>query len=203
MHVEVNLSHYFKPMHTQPVNRKRVPFRFLGVDYEFETHENIFSRDHVDQGTVLLLHTLPKLNASSVVLDLGCGYGVVGICLKRVYPDIDVICSEINADALALTKLNARLNSVDITPVLSDGLQSIEKHCDVIVFNPPIRIGKLALYSIYADAIGKLTPQGTLWLVIRKDKGAESTLRYLRTLGAETHRVAHKDGFWILSCKKN
>ena len=188
-------------MHSKPLNRKRIPFRFLGVDVEFETHENIFSKDHVDDGTQLLLRSLPPLNTPCNVLDLGCGYGVVGISLKKVYPQISVVSSDVNEDALRLTGINAQLNDVDIHLVHSDGFSMIEGLFDWILFNPPIRIGKKNLYILYEDALDHLTPTGTLWMVIRKDKGAESTMRYLKSLGMLVERIAQHQGFWILSIR--
>jgi 16S rRNA (guanine1207-N2)-methyltransferase len=197
------LSHYFKSYHQNPLNRKRIPFRFLGVDVEFETHENIFSKDHVDDGTQLLLSSLPNLDQANSVLDLGCGYGVVGISLKKVYPHLSITCSDVNEDAIALSQINASLNQVDVSLIHSHGFEKIDSRFDWIVFNPPIRVGKEILYPLYADALAHLNPQGTLWMVIRKDKGALSTMKYITSLGAQVEKITQHRGFWILSCRSH
>ncbi len=197
------MNHYFKSNKHNPLNRKRIPFRFLGVDVEFETHENIFSKDHVDEGSQLLLSSLPLLDQPQSVLDLGCGYGVVGITLKKVYPQLKITCSDVNEDAIALSRINASLNQVDIDIVHSDGFKNIDSSFDWIVFNPPIRVGKDILYTIYAQAIHHLNPHGTLWMVIRKDKGAESTMKYLKSIGVQVEKITQHRGFWILSCKSH
>ena len=197
------MNHYFKPMHSKPLNRKRIPFRFLGVDCEFETHENIFSKDHVDEGTQFLLSSLPDLSQAHSLLDLGCGYGVVGIVLKKVYTHLHVTSSDVNDDALALTLLNAQHNNVEIETIHSDGFEAIDSSFDWIVFNPPIRIGKSKLYELYQEALTHLNPRGTLWMVIRKDKGAESTMKYLASLGHHVKKVTQDRGFWILSCSSH
>jgi 16S rRNA (guanine1207-N2)-methyltransferase len=173
----------------------------LGVDVEFETHENIFSKDHVDDGTQLLLSSLPPLDQPQSVLDLGCGYGVVGITLKKVYPHLSITCSDVNEDAIALSEINASLNKVDISLVHGHGFENIDSQFDWIVFNPPIRVGKEILYSLYAQAIQHLNPLGTLWMVIRKDKGAESTMKYLKSIGVQVEKITQHRGFWILSCR--
>lgn len=197
------MNHYFKPMHSKPLNRKRIPFRFLGVDCEFETHENIFSKDHVDEGTQLLLSSLPDLSQAQSLLDLGCGYGVVGITLKKVYSHLEITSSDVNEDAIDLTVLNAQHNDVKIKIIQSDGFSTIEQLFDWIVFNPPIRVGKSKLYELYQEALTHLQPYGTLWMVIRKDKGAESTMKHLTSLGHHVKKVTQDRGFWILSCSSH
>jgi 16S rRNA (guanine1207-N2)-methyltransferase len=194
------LNHYFKSTHKNPLNRKRIPFRFLGVDIEFESHENIFSKDHVDEGTQLLLSSLPPLQNDSKILDLGCGYGVVGITIKKLYPLTSVQCSDINEDALALCELNANLNKVEVQCIHSDGFQNIQQSFDWIIFNPPIRIGKAILYPLYLECMKHLETNGTLWMVIRKDKGAQSTMSFLKEQGYQVKKITQDKGFWIIAC---
>lgn len=195
------MNHYFKSTHKNPLNRKRIPFRFLGVDIEFESHENIFSKDHVDEGTQLLLSSLPPLQSDSKVLDLGCGYGVVGITIKKLTPQSSVYCSDINEDALALCELNAKLNEVELQCIHSDGFQNIHQSFDKILFNPPIRVGKAILFPLYLECMKHLETDGTLWMVIRKDKGAQSTMNFLIEQGYQVKKITQDKGFWIIACR--
>ena len=194
------MNHYFKSTHKNPLNRKRIPFRFLGVDMEFESHENIFSKNHVDEGTQLLLSSLPPLHNELNILDLGCGYGVVGITVKKVYPQSSVLCSDINEDALALCESNATLNEVEVQCIHSDGFYNIHQSFDWILFNPPIRVGKAVLYPLYLECMKHLKTQGTLWMVIRKDKGAQSTMDFLANHGYQVKKITQDKGFWIIAC---
>ena len=194
------MNHYFKPTHKNPLNRKRIPFRFLGVDVEFETHENIFSKHHVDEGTQLLLSALPPIQKDLKILDLGCGYGVVGITVKKVYSQTSVLCSDINEDALVLCEMNAHLNQVKVDCVHSDGFKNIHQSFDWILFNPPIRVGKANLFPLYLECMKHLETNGTLWMVIRKDKGAQSTMNFLRQEGYQVNKIAQDKGYWIITC---
>lgn len=196
------MTHYFKNDPNLKHNRKQIVFRFLGVDYIFESDAGVFSRNHVDPGSeVLLKHIVNSFNAKSF-LDFGCGYGVIGCVIKNLFNHVQVIASDINLRAIELTRTNAEKLGLEIETVLSDGFDELDIHFDCIGFNPPIKVGKEKMYDLLRQAHDHLTPTGTLWIVIRKDQGAPSALKYLNQLFTEVTVVDKHKGYWVMSCKK-
>ena len=145
--------------------------------YSFFVDKGVFSNIKIDYGTKLLLETIN--NISGDVLDLGCGYGVIGIYLKLNY-DCNLDMVDINRRALHLTKMNIKEYKLsDISVFESDAYSDISKTYDVIITNPPIRAGKDKVYEILVGAKKHLKKNGKLYFVIRKDQGAKSTIKYL------------------------
>lgn len=193
-------DHYYTENPTSKHKPAQVEYIYRGKKLLFDTDSGVFSRTEIDRGTHELLCALPE-NISGKVLDLGCGYGVIGISLGKVFSDTDIIMADINQRACQLSADNARKNGVAAKVLQSDGYASIEDiDFDHIVQNPPIRAGKSVIYAMFAEAANRLSENGTLWLVIRKQQGAESAIKYLKTLFANVEPIAKKGGFWILSC---
>ena len=105
------MNHYFTDNRHLAQNRKEITFRFSCFTCHFITDNGVFSKDHVDHGSRVLLeavHASGKLGEA--VLDLGCGYGVIGITLKKAYPDSEFTLAEVNPRALELAQENAQRN---------------------------------------------------------------------------------------------
>lgn len=196
------MSHYFINDPNLKHSRKQIVFRFLGVDYRFVSDKGVFSKDHVDTGTMLMLTQLSKRNLSGNFLDLGCGYGVVGIVIKSLFGHLTVVASDINKRAIELTKENVGYHQLDVDVVESDGFAALDVTFDTIAINPPIKIGKVKMYDLFAQAAEHLKKGGSFYLVIRKDQGAPSALKYLKTIFDEVAIIHRKKGFWIISCEK-
>ena len=176
-------------------------FEDRGRKYVFETDAGVFSRGDVDFGTQVLLRALPE-EMSGRVLDLGCGWGAVGVSLAKRYPACRVTMSDVNRRALDLAAKNAQSNGVQAQCVQSDGLDAVEGPFDLIVTNPPIRAGKQVIYRLFAQSADKLSPGGALYLVIRKQQGAESAIKYLKTIFSQVDTVEKSGGFWVIRCIK-
>ena len=173
-------------------------FVYRGHSLRFRTDAGVFSRGELDTGTRLLLDALPD-RLEGTVLDLGCGWGPIGIAVKAVWPETEVFLADVNLRALELSRGNAKSNGVQVTCVESDGMAAFQgQRFDVILTNPPIRAGKTVIYRMFADAAGCLKPDGALYLVIRKQQGAESCLKYLNTLYRTTEKLDRSGGFWVL-----
>lgn len=185
----------------EPVSESRpVPCEFLWREHtlRFMTDAGVFSKGELDQGTRLLLNALPE-NLSGKVLDLGCGWGPVGVSLKKNWPELDVVMADVNRRALKLSEENAGRNGVSVRCVESDGFSALmEERFDAVVTNPPIRAGKQVIYRMFADAARCLNPGGALYLVIRKQQGAESCIKYLSTLFGSVEKLERSAGFWVL-----
>ena len=195
-------DHYYSPVPQSAHKPAGIDFSYRGQSLRFHTDSGVFSRLEIDKGTELLLHTLPQ-TLFGQVLDMGCGYGVIGLSVGKVYADCNVTLADVNERAVELTKKNAGENGVSAHVLQSDGYAEIPcaPAFDLILQNPPIRAGKAVIYQMFADAANRLFPSGELWLVIRKQQGAPSAVAYLQTLFASVCTVEKKKGYWILRCQ--
>ena len=162
----------------------------------FTTDAGVFSRDGLDRGTEVLLEALPPL--AGRVLDLGCGWGAVGVALGAKYPGLDIVMTDINARAVDLARRNLAANGVSARVVQGDGFEGVEGDFDAIITNPPIRAGKAVIYRLFDEARDRLRPGGALYIVIRKQQGAPSALKYLKEIYAQAETVGRGSGFHVL-----
>ena len=195
------MSHYFTDNRQLPQNRKEISFRFSGFIIPLITDNGVFCKSEVDFGSYVLLKTIKEEPLGDHILDLGCGYGVIGVTLGRRYPGLSVVMSDVNERAVELSRRNAQRNGVPARVMQSDGYADIPfQRMDWIVQNPPIRAGKSVIYAMFAEGARRLEPSGELWLVIRKQQGAESAVRYLENLFGRVEAATKKGGFWVLRC---
>ncbi len=168
--------------------------------YTFFVDKGVFSNTKIDYGTKLLLETIDSISGD--VLDVGCGYGVIGIYLKLNY-DCNIDMIDINKRAIHLTKMNLKEYKLDDVSVYeSDAYKNIQKKYDVIITNPPIRAGKEKVYEILIGAKEHLKDNGKLYFVMRKDQGAKSTIESLKEHYNITILEKSK-GFFIILAENN
>lgn len=192
------MTHYFSNNQDTKSNPKTINYIFHKHHFVFKTDHGVFSKDHVDTATDLLLNTV-EIKPKEHVLDLGCGYGVIGTVLG-VSKKATVTMVDVNERALALAKENADQHKLNATIRLSQGFDALDTMYDHIVSNPPIRIGKQNLYAMFETAKAHLNSQGSLWLVMHKKHGAKSAIVFLETLYDVS--VARKQkGFHVIRCK--
>lgn len=192
---------YFEAHPTSDHDLREVKVSFEGTDFIFETDAGVFSRDGLDEGTSLLLkEALPHL--SGRVLDLGCGWGAVGVISKKIKPALDLVMTDVNTRAAELAKRNLARNSVQAQVVTGDGFEQVQDPFDWILLNPPIRAGKQLVYALYQDSARHLTENGTLAIVIRKQQGALSTKEFLQTLFEDVRLMNRKKGYHIYFCRR-
>ena len=178
-------------------------YEYRGISLRFRTDAGVFSKGEVDTGTDLLLKALPEEMAGDI-LDLGCGWGPIGISAARKWPQARITMADVNLRALELSRDNAKRNGAAVECVESDGMAALAgRTFDAVITNPPIRAGKQVIYKMFADAAESLKPGGALYLVIRKQQGAESCIRYLQTLFPDVEKIAKSGGFWVLKAEKN
>jgi len=189
-------DHYYTENPASAHDARRVAVRALGQALTFTTDAGVFSRDGLDRGTEVLLNALPPL--SGRVLDLGCGWGAVGVALGKANPALEIVMTDVNARAAELSRRNARDNGVTATVVQGDGFEAVTGRFDAIVTNPPIRAGKAVIYGLFERARDYLTPGGALYIVIRKQQGAPSALKFLKERYASVEILDREAGFWVL-----
>ena len=199
------MSHYFDSKPDSQHQIIEISVRLRGRDFRFVTDRSVFSRQRLDFGSELLVETVCEQESSPKgrLLDLGCGYGAVGIMMKRFFPALEVVLCDINERALALAKKNARANQASYVEIIqSDGIKAVSGQFNLIMTNPPIRAGKAVVYRFFAESAAALTPDGRLYVVIQKKQGAPSALKRLQELFADAQVVEHKSGYWIIRATK-
>lgn len=190
-------DHYFSETPESAHRPSECQTVYKGHTLIFETDAGVFSRDGLDKGTALLLHALPPLSGS--VLDLGCGWGAVGISAAKAYPDIQVTMVDINSRAVELSRKNAKSSGVSVRVLQSDGFSALEgEKFSYILTNPPIRAGKQVIYGLFQKSAEHLLPGGSLYLVIRKQQGAPSAMTYLNTIFLKVQVVERGGGFFVI-----
>lgn len=195
-------DHYYTSAPTSAHKKAYVETEYRGHALRFETDSGVFSRTELDRGTEVLLDTLPE-TVNGSVLDMGCGWGIIGVAVGKHWPDTRITMADINQRACDLSRKNAQFNGVQATVIESDGYEKVLGNAyDLILQNPPIRAGKAVIFQMFADASACLTEKGELWLVIRKQQGAPSAITYLKTLFKDVDTLEKKSGFWIIRCQK-
>ncbi|TWH78662.1 class I SAM-dependent methyltransferase [Sedimentibacter saalensis] len=192
-----------------PTTQKEI-YKFdwnLGKDrFYFYTSNSVFSKNGVDFGSMLLVETVIKENANfkGNILDLGCGYGPIGVMLAKLIENANVTMSDVNERALELAKMNAEENKVKarVKTLSSSAFENINENFDMIVTNPPIRAGKDVVFSFYEGAYEHLNKGGHLYVVIQKKQGAPSTKEKLESLFGNCETAEKKSGYFIFRAVK-
>ena len=171
----------------------------LGNKFIFLTDNGVFSKDGLDFGSRLLLESIPLEEVGGKVLDMGCGYGVLGIVVNKLTgASVDMV--DVNLRALHLSELNCKENnSTNINVFESNTYSNIDSKYSCIITNPPIRAGKKVVYDIVMNAKDYLEESGKLFLVIRKEQGAKSLIKDLEKI-YDVEILEKKKGFYILKC---
>lgn len=192
------MPQYFENDKNLKSQLKKINYSIFNKNFTFYTDNGVFAKNGVDYGSKLLLETVvdPSFSYHSI-LDVGCGYGTLGIILNKVY-DCPTTMIDINKRALHLTKRNVLENKCnDILVFESDAYEKIEAKYDLIVTNPPIHAGKKKVYEILLEAKNYLSENGKLFFVIHKDQGAKSVVRDL----SEKYKIEvlrKEKGFFII-----
>ncbi len=172
-------------------------YTYQGREYRFLTDSGVFSRGEMDPGSGLLLSCLRDVSGS--VLDLGCGWGALGICVKGAWPQTEMTMVDVNLRALELCRQNLETMSLQAEVLESDGFSALRgRRFHRIITNPPIRAGKQKVYELLRDASLALETGGRLDLVIRKQQGGDSCIRFLGTCFRHVEKIGRSGGYWVL-----
>ncbi len=190
------MSHYFTNDEVKS-EEKQINVIINDTKLKFITDNGIFSKKGLDFGTRTLLENIENIKGN--ILDFGCGYGPIGIYLKKTF-DVNVDMIDINKRALSLALKNAKINNAEVNIFESNIYENVSKKYDAIVTNPPVRVGKKILYDILFEAKKYLNKNGKLWLVINKNQGAKSLAKDLGKVYDVTIVTKNK-GFYIICCE--
>ncbi len=182
-----------------PSNVKSTFCVVKGHKFTFLTDNGVFSKDGLDFGSRLLLESIPLDEVGAKVLDMGCGYGTIGIIINKLTDHV-VDMVDVNLRAMHLARRNAKENDCsNINIFESNCYQNITSKYNTIITNPPIRAGKKIVYEILMSAKKYLEQDGNLFLVIRKEQGAKSIISDLEK-EYNVEILEKKKGFFVLKC---
>ena len=197
------MNHYYTDNKDLRSERKEFTYYFDNEVFRFTTDNGVFSKEGVDYGSYILIRTVYKRDLGSSLLDLGSGYGPIGIVLKRFQPQLQVEMAEVNSRAVELSILNNRNNHTeDIKVHLCEDILTLDHRFDTIVLNPPIRAGKTVIYGLYEKAHEMLSENGHLYIVIRKAQGAMSSMKKLETLFENVTVIEKDKGYLVIDSRK-
>lgn len=197
--MEKKQSHYFIDDDTVADKIERFNYYLGSTRIILESNAGLFSPGHVDAATDLLLQTIPPLEGS--LLDLGCGYGVIGVSAAKAY-GVRVTMADVTEKAVTFAKKNCKLNGVTAQVIKSDCFDSIDEKFDTITLNPPIHAGKEVIFKMYRGAFEHLNDGGKFYVVIQKKHGAESTIKQLEQIFGVCEVLYKKKGYYVLCSRK-
>lgn len=196
-------EHYFTADPQAAFKRIPVSANVWGHWLELTSGSGVFAQGRLDVGTGVLLREQSPPQGARSVLDLGCGYGVIGLAIAIAVPECVVTAIDVNERAVLLANENAAALGIDdrFTACLPDEVDPGATY-DEIWSNPPIRIGKDALHDLLLTWLPRLAPEGRARLVVGKNLGADSLAAWLTEQGFPTAKVASAKGFRVLESRR-
>ena len=197
-------EHYFAALPKSEAKLGLIRTTLRGRSFEFLTASSVFSKKQVDLGTRLLIEAaaLPEAGA---VLDVGCGYGAVGIAVAASNPRLRVVMTDVNARAVRLAKQNAQKNKVGNAEVrcgyLYEPVKDLKFNC--VLSNPPVSAGMETVKAIITDAPKVMAHEATFQMVIRSKIGAKTLPTVFKETFGNCQVLARKSGYRVLLAEKN
>lgn len=198
-------EHYYSKRPDVKSEPKQWQTNLRGTNFVFVTDAGVFSKGEVDFGSRLLINVFQAPEIQGDILDVGCGYGPVGLSIAALCKERTIQMVDVNERALALSRTNSQKNNIENVVIYSsDALDEVEtKEFAAILTNPPIRAGKETVFKIYNQASERLAIGGELWVVIQKKQGAPSTIAKLEELLGNAEIVEKSKGYYIIKSIKH
>lgn len=197
-------DHYYSRKPQTESKPRHWNFTLLGHNFRFETDAGVFSKSEVDFGSRVLIDAFEAPDLEGPILDIGCGYGPIGLSIAKANEGRTVHLVDVNTRAIQLAEKNAAANGIQNVRIYeSDGLSAVDTaNFAAIITNPPIRAGKETIFRFYNESYEKLVSKGELWVVIQKKQGAPSTFSYLEEIFGQVDVVDKARGYWIIKATK-
>ncbi|MBP2002624.1 16S rRNA (guanine1207-N2)-methyltransferase [Paenibacillus shirakamiensis] len=196
-------DHYYTTKPDAAHDRKLWDVVLRGKKLRFISDAGVFSKSGIDFGSKVLIEAM-EIDEIDKVLDVGCGYGPIGLSAALLAPKGQVVMVDVNERAVHLAAENAASNGIhNVQIIQSDLFEKLDgQQFDVILTNPPIRAGKQTVHAIFEGAAERLKTKGSLWVVIQKKQGAPSALEKLETIFNEVDIITKEKGYWIIKAIK-
>jgi 16S rRNA (guanine1207-N2)-methyltransferase len=199
-----DLEHYFNETPKSEVRLGLIRSCLRGKTFKFLTASSVFSKKHIDLGTRLLIEAM-QLPEEGVVLDVGCGYGPVGIVVASLNPSLKVIMTDVNKRAINLSRRNIRINKLQNVEVrcgyLYAPISDLKFNC--VLSNPPVSAGMKTVKEIITHAPRIMTSESTFQIVIRSKIGAKTLPRVIYETFDNCKVLARKSGYRVLVAEKH
>ncbi|XVL95385.1 class I SAM-dependent methyltransferase [Bacillus subtilis] len=198
-------EHYYSEKPSVKSNKQTWSFRLRNKDFTFTSDSGVFSKKEVDFGSRLLIDSFEEPEVEGGILDVGCGYGQIGLSLASDFKDRTIHMIDVNERAVELSNENAEQNGITNVKIYQSDLFSNVDSAQTfasILTNPPIRAGKKVVHAIFEKSAEHLKASGELWIVIQKKQGAPSAIEKLEELFDEVSVVQKKKGYYIIKAKK-
>ena len=196
---------YFAENPNTAHDERIVDYHIDGIDLKFNTDAGVFSKLRVDYGSGVLIKSMKDIDfPKENILDVGTGYGPIGLFAAKFWPDQVVDMIDVNERGLDLAKRNAQLNHIDnVNIYASDIYSQVDKRYGLILTNPPIRAGKKVVSTILAEAKEHLVKAGVLLVVIQKKQGEPSARKLMEATFGNCEIVTRDKGYYILKAINN
>ncbi len=194
-------EHYFTRRPTSAIVEKEFQITFKGRLLKFISVSGVFSFGKPDKASLAFVKHMPELFGD--VLDLGCGYGFIGLCVKTLFPDISMYMSDVNERAVRYAKINAKNNNLDVQIKSGDGFAPWkERKFNFILFNPPIAAGKRTWVRLVLESKHHLKKDGVLLCVGFHNKAGKTIEREMRTTFGNVSTLSKNGGIRVYSSRR-
>lgn len=197
------MSHYY--LNDNKLDHEIIQIQFKIGQHEvfLETDRGVFSRQNLDFGSRVLLEYIDFDQPYEHIIDMGCGYGPIGIFCAKSCPKSTVLLADVNQRAVELARRNIKKNHVENAKAIESFLfENIKQKADLIISNPPIRAGKKTVFNLYEQSFDHLNKNGVFYAVIQKKQGAPSSVKKLEEIFGNCNIIAKEKGYWVLLSKK-
>ncbi len=192
------MPHYFDEEQDSEMRTVEITAVLRENQIKLITASGTFSPSKVDIGTRILIDNCIIGKKDARILDLGCGYGPVGIALAKAFPEAEIVMTDINKRATALARKNAKLNKVRNVKVLQgDMYEKVAGKFDAILLNPPQHAGKEVCVDMISRSREFLKKDGTLQIVARHNKGGKGLSQSMKDTFGNEKTIAKKGMFRV------
>jgi len=198
-----SLEHYFAEQPKSEAKFGIIRTQLRGKPFEFLTASGVFSPKRVDIGTRVLIEAM-VLPEKGCVLDVGCGYGAVGIAAAAFNPNLHVVLTDVNRRAVLLARQNAERNRVPNIEVkqgyLYETVEDIAFNC--VLSNPPVSAGMKTVEAIVRGALAVMACRATFQMVIRSKIGRKTLPLLFGEVFGNFAVLARESGYRVLMAEK-
>jgi len=188
---------YYSEKPTSPIREKEFAVAWKNKELHFISVSGVFSfDDHLDKASRLLIENY--VPSGNMVLDMGCGYGAIGLFLKALYPQLVLTLADINERAVEYAQKNAERNNLWVNVVKSDLYAALNgnRYHDIVT-NPPVAAGKKVVTQLIQGAKEHLHPGGSLWLVAFHNKGGSTYKRIMEETFGNAEDIEKQGGIRV------